>query len=510
MTVTGCSAMNQSSPTPTFSKLEKPAVCATIDDLSTAGQIRETQRVPNQIAETSLPELSVHLSSSDIEITQPGTYRISGTTTSGRILVDSKGNGKVKLILAGLDITTSEHSAIEVLAAADFEIELAAGTQNKVTSTKTQKPDPETNTAVIFSKTDLALTGSGKLIVISAASDGIASRDGISISGGEFLLDVKDEGIQAKDFIMIESGKFDIRSQGDGIRTTSSGDVQTGWIEVQSGEFFIASQKDALQAETNLILKNGKFQLSAQDDAITANCFIWLESEIEISAVDDAVHSNNGIALAGGRLIVKTAYEGIETERLWIYDGDHTIATSNDGINLILKPRQSATGDNANDYSDDVYLHQFGGRVQVDSEVDGVDVSGNIEITGGTLISWGKDGGGNNPLDLSGTFNVSNGTFVAISSSDRELVKHSKYIPNENPKQTYVVFQTETKQPSGLIRFTDSSGLEVLKVSAPENWLFVYITNPQIQSGSEVFMSTHNFKDLQLKTETKNTDKPKN
>lgn len=61
-------------------------------------------------------------------------------------------------------------------------------------------------------------------------------------------------------------------------------------------------------------------------------------------------------------------------------------------------------------------INMKGGFVLINSEGDGVDSNGNVDMTGGKLIVYGPTMGGNGALDYGGSFNVSGGTLLATGS----------------------------------------------------------------------------------------------
>ena len=78
----------------------------------------------------------VKIDGSTVTITKPGTYRVSGTLTDGRLVVDSPDDGVVRIVLDGADITSSTGAAIAVTDADQVSMVLAEGTSNRLEDAK--------------------------------------------------------------------------------------------------------------------------------------------------------------------------------------------------------------------------------------------------------------------------------------------------------------------------------------------------------------------------------------
>ena len=70
-----------------------------------------------------------------ITIKKAGTYRLSGSLSNGRILVDAGKEDKVQLVLEGVSVTCSGQGALYVRQADKVFVTLTEGTQNAFTST---------------------------------------------------------------------------------------------------------------------------------------------------------------------------------------------------------------------------------------------------------------------------------------------------------------------------------------------------------------------------------------
>ena len=315
--------------------------------------------------------VSINLSST-LKITEGGIYNLTGTISDGNIYIDTKDN--VKLILNGVTINSSDGPAIYIENANVVYIELASGTVNYLTDSETYS-DSNIN-GTIFSKDDLIIGGDGKLVIDANYEDGIVSKDNLKIVSGKFEIESVDDGIRGKDSVVIMNGNFKINASGDAIKSTNDTDSNLGYILINEGIYDLEIKLDGIQAETdlvinngtfniktsgndtdsskglkigsNLIINDGNFEIDSYDDSIHSNNYINIKNgSFSLSSGDDAIHADNKIVIDNGNIDVLKSYEGIEASEIIINDGDINIVASDDGINAASK---SSSNDN-NDFS---------------------------------------------------------------------------------------------------------------------------------------------------------------
>ena len=315
--------------------------------------------------------VSINLSST-LKITEGGIYNLTGTISDGNIYIDTKDN--VKLILNGVTINSSDGPAIYIENANVVYIELASGTVNYLTDSETYS-DSNIN-GTLFSKDDLIIGGDGKLVIDANYEDGIVSKDNLKIISGELEIESVDDGIRGKDSVVIMDGNFKINASGDAIKSTNDTDSNLGYILINEGIYDLEIKLDGIQAETdlvinngtfniktsgndtdsskglkigsNLIINDGNFEIDSYDDSIHSNNYINIKNgSFSLSSGDDAIHADNKIVIDNGNIDVLKSYEGIEASEIIINDGDINIVASDDGINAASK---SSSNDN-NDFS---------------------------------------------------------------------------------------------------------------------------------------------------------------
>lgn len=198
-----------------------------------------------------------------ITITSGGTYIISGTLSEGQFVVDAD-DEKVQLVLDNADITCATSAAIYVKSASKTFITLAEGSENILMNTAEFEAIDDNNIdAVIFSKDDLALNGSGTLTINSENGHGIVSKDDLKITGGTYNITAASHALSGKDSVRIAAGTFNLVSGKDGIHSENADDSSKGYVYIAGGEFTIDSTGDGIDASNIVQIDGGTFDITA-------------------------------------------------------------------------------------------------------------------------------------------------------------------------------------------------------------------------------------------------------
>ena len=187
----------------------------------TASKVTGTINVDNgdlKINWDRYPTNDVELSES-LNITESGTYHLTGTLEDGLISIDA-GTGKVRLILDNVTIKDSAGPAIACYAADDLVIELV-GENYLEDGTRYDSSFDEDVTGAIYSKSDLTFQGEGSLKLTANYQDGIVSKDDLKFNDGTYSIVSADDGIRGKDSVYIVTGNFEIKSTADAIKSTN-------------------------------------------------------------------------------------------------------------------------------------------------------------------------------------------------------------------------------------------------------------------------------------------------
>lgn len=206
---------------------------------------------------------AVSIDNSQITLLDEGTYIISGVLDDGQILVDADETDKVQIVLNGTDITSTNSAAIYSLNADKVFVTLAEGSTNTLTNSGNYVAIDENNIdAVIFSKTDLTLNGSGHLVINAQAGHGVVSKDELTITGGSYSVTAEDHGLVGKDSLAIAGGTFQIDAGKDGLHAENTEDTAKGFLYIEDGTYTIHVQGDAISSTGALQVDGGNFDLT--------------------------------------------------------------------------------------------------------------------------------------------------------------------------------------------------------------------------------------------------------
>lgn len=290
-----------------------------------------TERDLEQTADTSEAQKITVADNKTIDITDEGVYTISGSAENCTIRVNADDSAKVQLVLDGVDIENEDFPAIYVLSA-DKVFITTTDSENTLTVSGQFTADGENNTdAVIYSKDDIVLNGTGTLNVTSNYGNGITCKDDMKITGGTYNVKSALDAFEANDTISVYDGTFNITTNKDGFHCEN--DEAEGSITISDGTFTINGGSDGIQACAVLQIDGGDFNI--------------------------------------------TAAEGLEATYIVINDGNITIDASDDGINAVT---------NTNAYETAIVFN--GGNINVSvgqGDTDAIDSNGSIYVNGGTI-----------------------------------------------------------------------------------------------------------------------------
>ena len=290
-----------------------------------------TKRDLEQTADTSEAQNITVADNKTIDINEEGVYTISGSAENCTIRINADDSAKVQLVLDGVDIENEDFPAIYVLSA-DKVFITTTDSENTLTVSGQFTADGENNTdAVIYSKDDLVLNGTGTLNVTSYYGNGITCKDDMKITGGTYNVKSALDAFEANDTISVYDGTFNITTNKDGFHCEN--DETEGSITILDGSFTINGGSDGIQACAVLQIDGGDFDI--------------------------------------------TASEGLEATYIVINDGNITINASDDGINAVT---------NTNAYETAIVFN--GGNINVSvgqGDTDAIDSNGSIYVNGGTI-----------------------------------------------------------------------------------------------------------------------------
>lgn len=223
-----------------------------------------------------------------LTITEPGSYRLSGTLSHGQIAVDlgenaeKDANAVVRLILDGANVTCTVAPAVlfyniyetESTETAGAQVILADGSENTITGSHVAKIYKEGTDEKLY-KFDGAFY----------------SRMSMSIDGGGSLaIDADNEALGSELHLTINGGAIDISSMDDGINANEDGvsvcTVNGGSLTINAGQ---GSEGDGIDSNGDLIINGGT--IVAMANPRTGDGGIDAEGKILI---------NGGVVIASG------------------------------------------------------------------------------------------------------------------------------------------------------------------------------------------------------------------
>ncbi len=152
---------------------------------------------------------AVAIGQNTVTITKEGDYIINGSLSDGMVIVDVEKSEKVQLILNGVTIHSESSAPIYIKKADKVFVTLAEGTENTLTNGgKFTAIDDNNIDAVIFSKDDLTLNGTGTLIVQSPSAHGIVSKNELVVTDGTYEITAASQGLSGKENVAIADGNF--------------------------------------------------------------------------------------------------------------------------------------------------------------------------------------------------------------------------------------------------------------------------------------------------------------
>ena len=245
-----------------------------------------TERDLKQEADTNSNYTYIVSDNEDINITSEGTYVINGSSKSTTIYIDVTNDEKVQLVLDNLTIQNDNTPCIYVKNADKVFITIVGNNNLSVTNEFSSNVD-----AVIFSKDDLVINGTGTLN-IESKNNGITSKDDLKITGGNINITSENDALEANNSICIADGNITINSKKDGIHSEYSEDDSLGYVYIGGGNINITANDDAIHATTIIQIDDGDINLNAHE-GLEATYTQINGGSINITATDDGINAAN-------------------------------------------------------------------------------------------------------------------------------------------------------------------------------------------------------------------------
>ena len=325
-----------------FGGMQQQAVTA-----QSAGEIAEGTSENAAAALEADPDSAAYIAissdNSQVEITEGGTYVITGESENGSITV-KKGVTDVVLVLENLDLTSKTGAALSINKEAQAKIVISGS----VTLTDGENPADETSA-------DEATAGAydGAAIKCKAGSQVVLTGDGtLTINGSA------KNGIKAGD---------------------SASLIVDGGVTVN-----VNAVNDGINSNYDVTLLGGSITITAGDDAVHADRIL-------------TVGSRSG---EGPILTITACKEGLEGTVVNMFGGSVAIQAADDAINAA-----NSDGAYANELA--YSFNMTGGNVKISSQTDGIDSNGNVNLIGGSAAIQSASFGGEAGIDYDGQYYLS-------------------------------------------------------------------------------------------------------
>jgi len=475
-------------------------------DLSGAYDASECSRITLSDADCTADSKNVAVDGSIITITGGGDYIVTGTMSDGMIIVDVDKSEKVQLVLNGVDITSKTSAAIYVKKADKVFITLADGTENTLKNGGTfEEIDDNHIDAVIFSKDDLTLNGTGTLIIDSPVAHGIVSKNELVITNGAYQISAAAHGMTGKDNVAIAGGSFQITAGKDAIQSKNDDDDTLGFVYIADGEFVLSAGSDGISALNEISIAGGTVTVQESYEGLEARIINISGGGVDITSSDDGLNATDKRASASADMeqnadmAAKSAEKDLGNADMAVKmaNGDSgkredtrdtkTERTGDDGEGRRkdFQGGRGGFGGGMGDTQADANINISGGIVRINAEGDGVDSNGYLTVSGGELYVTGPSNGGNGALDYGIDAVISGGVVVAAGQSGMAQ--------NFGPESTQGTILVNTQQQNAAgseIMLFDSTGRRLVAWTMEKDYNSVVVSCPEIEEGSSYTVQT--------------------
>ncbi|MBQ9832958.1 MAG: carbohydrate-binding domain-containing protein, partial [Clostridia bacterium] len=445
-----------------------------------------------------------------IMLSKGGTYVLTGSLSSGKVLVSATTQDDVCIVLNGVSLHNTVGSALMIEQADTTHIIVADGTQNSITDASVYSDISDNEDAALFAKDDLSIAGGGKLVVNGKYKHGIVSKNDLKIYGADIKVNSVGDGLIGRDVFAAVDSIFNIVSGGDGIQADNTEETALGNVLLENCIVNIESAGDCIQAESSvqttqstLVLKSGGGSINSSDNANwgtwgtaisptssakglkgnrsmlisggtisadTSDDALYSGGNMEIDAEsmilasgDDAICATSQLAVKSGTIDIEKAFMGITAASAAIYDGQIEINSTDDGINIggginsVNAGRKGAPSFDTALATNELTVAN--GAVNIHSNGDGVDSAGNVVVSG------------NGKLNIA--ISNSNTDNVAIASKNAPQIKGSAEIMavgmgkesvsvNTDKKNTVTASLTQPAAETAALSVCDKNDKEIM------------------------------------------------
>ena len=347
-------------------------------------------------------------------------YVVSGTTSNGSLTIDGKTDFMINLNDADINNPTSTALDLESKGAAYLVL---TGTN------KLMDGSAEDHKSTLYSKGKLLVSGTGALEVYGVYNNGIHSKSYVLFEKGiNLYVNAANHGIKGSDAI-INGGIINVETDGDGAKgincdyniTINGG--RTNVVCTGDGEWdtedLETKASSCIKCDSVLTIKGGEVNVKATGSGGKGLKADW---EAYISGGKIRVITTGGLYYSNGTT-ESHDYRG-NTDNL-----DDAYTSSPKGIKIGTKDVHGVltisggdlmvrtSGTNGEGIESKGTLDISDGTVMVSAHDDAINSSGDLTISGGTVVVVGTD---NDGIDANGDMYLKGGTLIAMGAGGAE------------------------------------------------------------------------------------------
>jgi len=368
-------------------------------------------------------------------------YVVTGTTNDGSLTINGKADFEIELNNA--DITNTRSTALDI--ESKYKAFLVLAGSNRLTDGTSAD---DSHKGALFAKGKLLICGDGSLDVYGTYNNGIHGKSNIVIDKGVnlYVNSTANHGIKAGDDMYINGGIINVEVSAPGAKGIN-GDID---ININGGRTTVVSTANGQWDDEDLETKASAG--IACDSVFTMN-----DGEIYMKSTGSGgkgLKADWEAYINGGKVRIITTgglYFSDGTTESHNYTGntdnlDDAYSSSPKGIKIGTKNEHGVltitdgdimvrtTGNNAEGMESKGTLDITGGTVLISAHDDAINSSGDLTISGGTVVAVGTN---NDGIDANGNMYLKGGTIIAFGASGAEAgididEQHKIYITGGN------------------------------------------------------------------------------
>lgn len=429
-----------------------------------------------------------------VTISEAGTYILTGSASNAQVIIDADTETKIQLVLDDLTLSCESSAPIYVRKADKVFITLADGSSNTLATTGEFIAIDDNNIdAVIFSKDDLTLNGSGSLTINSPYGHGIVSKDNLVVTDGTYTMTCAKHGLSGKDSVRILDGTFDLTVTKDGIHASNDDDENLGYIYIAGGTFTINSDDDGMHADSTLYIEDGTIDIQKSYEGLEGQTITILDGDIDIVSSDDGINAANGSG-SNDSTDDKQSKDGLgngqmpgnppsgDNQMPGTPPSDDSFDPSNNSNNHTDQTQGNAPGDMGGfdmDADESCVLTINGGTITINAGGDGIDSNGYFYMNGGTVYVEGPESNGNSALDYGISATITGGYFLSTGYSGM-----AQSFSSDSTQCSYMLTLSSNTSGTTTVTLTDADGNVLLSHETSKSYNSVIVSCPELEVGS--------------------------